>query len=255
MSFDIATGIICIVFFAIFISATFGFGDALISMPLLTMVIGGADTAPLVALLSTLTSGIIFWRDRRNVAWRRLLPLLSAAILAMPFGFWLARSFDEQSMKIYLGAVIVIFSVYNIFIKPLLTASALRPAIDGSEQRQIIDPKAIFFGGLSGIFGGAYNISGPPVVLYGTISAWSPAVFSATLQGFFFPLSASVVVMRATWGQYHPQIGYYFFLALPVLLLATFVGRYANSKIDNPAKFQKIIHIMLIFIGATLIFN
>lgn len=255
MNLDIATGIICIVFFAIFISATFGFGDALISMPLLTLLIGGADTAPLVALLSTFTSGIIFWRDRRNVAWRRLLPLLAAAILAMPFGFWLARSFDEQTMKIYLGIVIIIFSSYNIFIKPFLAAATLPPAIDGSEQRQTIDPKALFFGGLSGVFGGAYNISGPPVVLYGTIAAWSPAVFSATLQGFFFPLSASVVLMRATWGQYHPQIGYYFLLALPVLLIATFIGRHANRKIENPARFQKIIHIMLIFIGATLIFN
>jgi len=251
MNPGIAIGIICIVFFAIFISATFGFGDALISMPLLTLLIGGADTAPLVALLSTFTSGIIFWRDRRNVAWRRLLPLLSAAILAMPFGFWLARSFDEQTMKIYLGIVIIMFSSYNIFIKPFLAPATDTPACEEPN----FDPKALFFGGLSGVFGGAYNISGPPVVLYGTIAAWSPAVFSATLQGFFFPLSASVVVMRATWGQYHPQIGYYFLLALPVLLIATFIGRHVNRKIENPARFQKIIHIMLIFIGATLIFN
>jgi hypothetical protein len=244
MEFNIILGLLLIVFSAIFISATFGFGDALINMPLLTLLLGSADTAPLVACLSMLNSGIIFFYDRGAADKQRLLPLLFSALLAMPLGFYVARMADEQVVKMILGGLIVAFAIYNLFIKQMLAVISM--------PRAGFDPKVIIFGTISGLFGGAYNISGPPVVLYGTLCAWSPLTFSATLQSFFFPLACTAVLMRASFGEYNSQVFMYLLIALPALIVATLLGRYANSRISNPARFQRIIQVMLLFLGLSL---
>jgi uncharacterized membrane protein YfcA len=244
MEFTLILGLVLIVFTAIFISATFGFGDALINMPLLTLLLGSSDTAPLVACLSMFNSGIIFFYDRGAADKKRLLPLLFSALLSMPLGFYVARVADEQAVKMVLGGLIMAFAIYNLFIKQMLAVIAIPSAG--------FDPKAIIFGTISGLFGGAYNISGPPVVLYGTLCAWSPLTFSATLQSFFFPLACTAVAMRANCGEYNSQIFFYLLIALPALILATLLGRYANSRITNPARFQRIIQVVLLFLGLSL---
>ncbi len=53
-----ATALVLVVLFcSTFIRATFGFGDALVAMPLLAMVVGLKTATPLVALVASTRSG------------------------------------------------------------------------------------------------------------------------------------------------------------------------------------------------------
>jgi uncharacterized protein len=40
------------------------------------------------------------------------------------------------------------------------------------------------------VFGGAYGMNGPPLVVYRAMRRWSPPHFRAILEGYFLPASA-----------------------------------------------------------------
>src|SRR6266481_2734540 len=78
----------------------------------------------------------------------------------------------ESLVKSVLGLVLVGYGVYNL----------LTPRAPYLQHEKYAFP----FGFIAGILGGAYNTSGPPVVIYGTLRRWSPEYFRATMQCYFF---------------------------------------------------------------------
>lgn len=227
-----------IVFIAIFISSTFGFGDALVAMPLLAYVLDLSVVAPLVALVSTTTSFIIVWRDWRTIRLRPMAWLLVSALMAVPLGIYISNVVDAWLVKRILAVIIIVFAGYNLLSPPLV--------------RLTNDKWGLVFGALSGVFGGAYNISGPPVVLYGTLRGWSPDFFRVALQGYFFPISLGVVLSRWYDGDYTPTTYIYYSICLPIVWLAIWAGRWANGRIREPVIFQKFLQILLLVLGGTL---
>ncbi len=116
------------------------------------------------------------------------------------------------------------------------------------------DSKAWLFvcGFLSGVFGGAYGINGPPLIIYGNLRNWSAQHFRATLQSYF--LVASTVGMLGYWykGLWSSTVNYYFLLSLPVILPTIFLGRYLNRRLKDNA-FLKYVYVGLICIGMVLL--
>ncbi len=252
MEITIILGVLGVVFLAIFISSTFGFGDALVSMPLLTLLLSSQQAAPIVAALSLGTGLLVFVPRWRSVAWGQVLPLLLVALLVMPLGFYAGFSLDERIMKLVLGGFVLAFSLYNLLLRPFLLRKETN--ILTTERRNAgFDYWVLPFGALAGFFGGAYNISGPPAVLYGTLRGWRAEVFSVSLQGFFFPLSLTAVSVRAVGGAYTVEVLWYLLFSLPVLLLAALLGRWANGRLQNGVLFHKLIHVLLLFLGGLLL--
>ena len=75
-----------IVFFAIFTQSLTGFGLALISMPLLTALLGVETAAPLVALFGLLAEVILLLYFREAVNVRVIWRLIVASIVGVPVG-------------------------------------------------------------------------------------------------------------------------------------------------------------------------
>ena len=109
-----------IVFIAIFISSTFGFGDALVAMPLLAYVLDLSVVAPLVALVSMTTSFIIVWRDWRTIRLRPIVWLLVSALMAVPLGIYISNVVDALLVKRILAVIIIVFAGYNLLSPPLV---------------------------------------------------------------------------------------------------------------------------------------
>lgn len=252
METAIILGVLAVVAVAIFISATFGFGDALVSMPLLTMLVGSAVAAPFVAALSLLTGIVVFLPQWRRVAWRQVLPLLFTALAVMPIGFYAGAVLDEQIMRRVLGVFVLVFALYSLFFRQRLLRAAAQAAESATPSPRF-DYKVLPFGVLAGFFGGAYNISGPPAVLYGTLSGWRAEVFATSLQGFFFPLSLFAVSARVATGSYTPQVLWLLLLALPVVLAAAALGRYANARLQQGERFHVFIYLLLLALGTLLL--
>ena len=102
--------------------------------------------------------------------------------------------------------------------------------------------------------GGAYGMNGPPLVIYGSLRKWSPQHFRATLQGYFLP--ASVVGMFGYWaaGLWTPSVSRYYLLALPAIIVATFLGRWIN-RLMNAAQFLLYVHGGLILLAFALLWQ
>jgi uncharacterized membrane protein YfcA len=232
--------IVGIVFLSILIRSTFGFGEALIAMPLLLLLIDLKTAAPFVAMIAATGTIIILATNWRRVQFHSAWRLVLSSFAGIPLGIFFLKGPFDSVMKIVLAAVIIAFSVYNL-IKPKLWNLKNEKFSYG-------------FGFLAGLLGGAYNTAGPPVVIYGSMRQWEPAAFRATLQGYFLPTWLVIVLGHGVIGLWTHTIWQLYLISLPALFVAFLIGDRLNRSI--PAKsFHRYIHIILAAIGFFLFFR
>jgi uncharacterized membrane protein YfcA len=229
--------VMAVLFLATFVRSAFGFGEALIAVPLLALIMPVDVAAPVAVLISITVAAIVLAQDWRHVQVRSAGWLVLSTLAGTPLGLLLLTKGDGTMVKAGLGLVIVAFSSYS-----LLGRSKVVLANDTS---------AWLFGFVAGVLGGAYGMNGPPLVMYGALRRWSPARFRATLQGYFLP--ASLMAMTGYWlaGLWKPEITHYYLVSLPVVMAAIFLGRRINDGLDG-ATFLRFIHTGLIVIGTML---
>ena len=229
--------VLAIVFLSTLTRSTFGFGDALIAMPLLTMAVGIQAATPLVALIASTIAITILARNWRRVnvasAWR----LVVSSLLGIPIGLVFLKGTYDGVVTALLALLIVSFSLYSL----------LRPRLFVLTD----DKLAYVFGLLAGILGGAYNTNGPPVVIYGTLRKWPAESFRATLQGYFFPTGLFITLSHGLAGLWTPGVLRSYTICLPVVLLAVLLGSSLNQSIPK-GKFDRYVHVFLIVIGVML---
>ena len=230
-----------ILFIATLARSTLGFGDALIAMPCLVMLLGIHTAAPLVALVGASIGLVILLRNWRNVDIRAAWPLILASACGIPLGLLFLQGVSETLVKATLGILIILFCLYN------LTTPHLAFSTTSSTP-------AYAFGFLAGLLGGAYNTVGPLLVIYGNLQRWSPARFRATLQGCFFPAYGFIVVGHGFAGALTSQVLRVYALSLPLLFLATVLGERLNAGMPHD-RFTHYINGILLFIGGMLCFQ
>lgn len=230
--------VLAIVFLATLIRSTLGFGGPLISMPLLTLVVGIQTATALSALVASTNAMTILVCNRRSVrvssAWRLVL----ASLLGVPIGLLFLKGAYEGTVRMVLALVVMSFSLYSLIKPRLCTLVSERPAF--------------LFGLVAGILGGAYNTNGPPIVLYGTLRKWPSETFRATLQGYFLPTSLFILLGHGLGGLWTPDVLWLYLLSLPLTLLAFVLGAKLNQSIPA-GKFDRIVHVFLIAIGVMLL--
>ena len=227
-----------IVFLAVFTQSVTGFGVALVSMPLLTALLGIQTAAPLVALVSLIAEFIllIYYRDAFNmrVVWR----LIIAAVFGIPLGVLALRYFPEAIVLALLGLIVGGYALYALLDLRL-------PAI----QQPIWAYGTGFF---AGILGGAYNTPGPPVIVYGNCRRWPPAEFKGNLQGFFLLTSFLVVGTHILAQNYAAEVWRSTLVALPAIAAGIIIGLLLASRISSKV-FRTIVLWMLLVIGVWLV--
>jgi uncharacterized membrane protein YfcA len=227
-----------VVFLATLIRSAFGFGEALVAVPLLALLIPVEVAAPLAVLLSITVAAVVVLEDWHEVhlgsAWRLVL----STLLGVPLGLLLLTAVPAPVVKAVLAAVIIAFSAYCL-------ARRTPPALQD-------DRLAWLFGFSAGVLGGAYGMNGPPLVVYGTLRRWPAEQFRATLQGYFLP--ASLVGLAGYWlaGLWVPAVTRYYLLSLPLAGAAILLGRWVNRRLKGP-QFLLVVHAGLIAVGAVLL--
>ncbi len=232
--------ILAIILFSTLIRAAFGFGNALLAMPLLILVAGSQVAAPLVALTGTVVSVMILALDWRSIQFAGGTRLALASILGIPVGLLFLKGSHEALISSVLAFVILSFSAYSL-IKPR-----------GLHLRN--DALAWPIGFFAGILGGAYNTNGPPVAIYGTLRGWSAAEFRATLQGYFLVTGVAVLAGHFAAGLWTPYVMRMFLLSVPVALLAVAGGTLIGRRIPK-ARYEGLIHVLLIAISIFTLFE
>ncbi len=229
--------VLVVLFLATFIRSALGFGEALVAVPLLALVMPVQVVAPLAVLVSITVATIVLIQDWRKVHLRSAGWLIASTLFGIPLGLLLLKTVPESVVKTILGVFIIAFALYSLAgRKPQLHNDRLAP----------------LFGFTAGILGGAYGMNGPPLVVYGLLRRWTPVQFRATLQGYFLVASMVGMAGYAVTGLWTRTVSRYFLLALPLALLATVLGRAAHRRLSS-ARFLIAVNIGLAFIGALLL--
>ena len=227
-----------VVFAACLVRATFGFGEALIAMPLLTMVVGVQIAAPLIALLSITLAMVILVRDWREVQWRSAWQLIVSSLVGIPIGLYCLEAIPESLVEVILASVILAFSIYSLARPGHLSLSN--------------DNTAPLFGFLAGMLGGAYNTHGVCLAVYGTLRQWPPGSFRATLQGFFVPTSVLIVAGHVLSNRLTAQVLSFYLFSLPMAGVALVLGSWFSRR-ALAVHFARWLHVVLIVIGLSLL--
>jgi len=135
--------IILIVFAAFLIRSTFGFGDALVGMPLLVIIVSIQIAAPLMAMLALVMALMILIKNRRHVSFRLTWKLVISAMAGIPLGLFYLKHNNESIVSLVLAIFIITFALVRIFQIKIKSKT----------------PPIIYYlvGFISGILGGAYN--------------------------------------------------------------------------------------------------
>jgi uncharacterized membrane protein YfcA len=232
--------VLIVVFVATLFRSAFGFGEALIAVPLLALFIPLKVAAPVAVLVSITIAAVVVAQDWRKIHVRSAGWLVVSSLAGIPVGLLLLTSRYQQTMKIMLAILIIAFAVYSLLgRKP--------PELNKDNKAWLLG-----CGFVAGITGGAYGMNGPPLVIYGAMRRWSAQHFRATLQAYFLP--ASVIGMVGYWlaGLWVAAVTHYYLVCLPVLLPAVWLGRVVNHRLHGDA-FLKYVYVGLAGIGAVLL--
>lgn len=230
--------VLAVIFLATLVRSAFGFGEALVAVPLLALVLPVEEAVPLATLVSITVAGVVLVQDWHQVHARSALRLVISTVFGVPVGLWLLTAAPEAVVKAVLAIIIIGFSSYCL--------------VNRRPHRLDDDRWACLFGFGAGVLGGAYGMNGPPLVIYGSLRQWSPEQFRATLQGYFLP--ASLLGLGGYWlaGLWTPTVTRYYLWTLPPVAVAIALGRVLNRRMSGRS-FILYVHGGLLVVGAALL--
>jgi uncharacterized protein len=228
-----------ITFFSVFTQSVAGFGAALVAMPLLTAGILPLEiAAPLVALIASVGRPIMIYKYRSALNLRNVWMLILASAIAIPFGVNLIAVVDERVVRTILAMIVIGYVLLNVFSDRLPTLE--HPAW------------AYGLGFVGGLLFGAFNIGGPPAVIYGTGRRWLADEFRANIQIYALVNGTVVLITHFYEGHITADIWYLFIFNIPAMCLGLLLGFGLNTYI-NQEKFRKLVLGLFLIMGVRLL--
>ena len=146
-TWDIALFIFLIQFFGYIIKWVIGFGNPLVSAPLLSMRLDNALITPGSLVPDFCINTYISWKSRKLLDLRQILPLLIVLLAGVIPGTWLLRFSMPWVIKTVLGIVV-------LFLGLEMATRNLRPVRPGRKDHPAVRYLVVFFSGVcAGLFG------------------------------------------------------------------------------------------------------
>ena len=229
-----------VVFGAVLVRAAFGFGDVLVSVPILVLFVSPKLVIPLMGMVGATNALIMLLRDRPSVQWRPVRYLLMASFVGVPLGVMLLKWLPETIINRSLGVSLVAFCVWSLL---------------GRKTMKLKSPLWAWpFGFGAGVMGGAVTATGPPIVLYSTTQGWTPEESRATMQGFFLPNSLFILVSHWVAGMWTADVLRTYVLVLPICFFAIPVGAAMALRLSRH-RFEFCTMLVLLGAGLLLVMN
>lgn len=229
----------------IFITAGFarsamGFGDAVIAMPLLILLLGAQQATPLFAITGNALTWVIIATDWKVIDIKAVWKMVVGAIPGIILAVWVLQK-GEEAIVLFL-AILLLGNGVMSFIKT--------PKI----PERWASPLAWIAGFFSGFSGGSTNLFGPPVAIYGAGMGWSPKVFRASMQSYFLPAGMIVLAGHGMAGLWTKDILYTTLYILPASLIGLYFGKKVNDQISK-AMFQKVLAILFVLMSGLMFYQ
>lgn len=209
---------VVIVTTAYFLRGFTGFGSAIFGIPILLLFTDIRFAVPAYLILDAGATIILTFETKSLFKWHIALPIMAGMVPGIIVGTYILASYDIPLLKIILGIMILIFSLY-IF--------------SGMDIPKIEDNRGILgftSGILSGVLGGIFGISGPPVVIYLKYRIPEKDLFRAQIAPIFIFENLFRLSLYAYGGLYTGENLKFALILLPAMVIGLFLGSRITLK-------------------------
>lgn len=218
-----------------FVQSLAGFGAAVVIMVFLPFVLPMREAPAVSDVITMVLSFSLFWQYRQSVDYRRIGWPAAAYMLTGMAAIWGMGLIQTERLRGLFGLFLLVLAVYFMFFADGMTVPAGRLS-------------QLLCGGLAGLCGGFFGISGPVVSLYYLAATESKAAYLGTINAFF---SITVVVNLA--GRIvngHLTAGMIPVMAAGILaiLAGSAAGKVAAARISM-ANMKRCVYGLMIFAG------
>lgn len=237
---DIVVLIFAAQFIAYTIKGLIGFGNPLISSPILAMRLDNVVITPGMLFADCPINAYIAWKNRKAFQWRKILPLLIANMLGAIPGTLLLRFSLPWVIKTALGVVVV-------FLGLEMATRSLRPVRAGKDRLWLRLLVSFFSGICSGIFG--INMF---IVAYLQRTAKDYSEFKGSMCFLFFGENVFRLCTYAASGLLTPDVLVFAAVSVPAAALAMLLAGKLGPRLDE-RKLQKAAIVLFILGGMSII--
>jgi uncharacterized membrane protein YfcA len=223
---------------AYFVRGVAGFGSGLIAIPLLALFLPLGLIVPLVVFLDYVASATHGLKDRSEIRWREILPLLPFTAIGVLVGLYLFRSVDSAVLAQALGVFILLYAVYTLLVR------------EGSAvvSRVWAAPAGL----LGGLVGTLFGTGGPFYVIYLKHRGLAKTPFRATFATVFLLDGAGRLSGYLAGGFFDRDWMLLAALSLPVMAVGLYAGGHVHVGISQ-RQFQIAVSVLLVLSGVSLL--
>ena len=222
-----------------FTSGIAGFAMGLVVSGVYLHFLTPIQTATLIVGYGFVTQGYGVWALRHAVRWRKAAPFIFGGVIGVPAGTILLTYIDPAYMRIGVGVLLVVYSIYSL----------ARPAISVKHEGV---PAEVGVGFLNGLLAGLTGLVEIVVVIWCQLRNWPKDIQRAVFQPVLLATILTSTVSLSVAGAVTAETMKLYLLGLPCMLIGTWVGLKLYGKLDD-AKFRKIILLLLLVSGLSLV--
>jgi uncharacterized protein len=163
------------------IQAATGFGFALVLSPALFAVLDPTEAVATLLALGLVLNVFVLIEDGGHADWRRIAPMLLAALPGLVAGLALLALLSKEALQIAVGLAVIGAAALQLTARRAANERAHRVELPGSVGLAV--------GFLSGALTTSISVSGPPIVLWLEAHGIGPSEFRASLAASFLALN------------------------------------------------------------------
>jgi uncharacterized protein len=235
--------------FGLFLAASFGaslvagvagFAFGLVAASVWLYILTPLQTTALIAAFGLIVQGYSVWKLRSALRLARLWPFLIGAAAGVPLGVELLRWTDPHRVRQIVGALLIAFTLYSLFVPAPRTKAGGARLLDG------------WVGAIGGVVGGLTGLAGIVPTAWCTFRGWPKDEQRAVFQ----PVGVFIFLVTVAWlggrGAIAADTAWLMLLGLPAVLLGVWGGMRIYGRLEERG-FRRIVLALLGMSGLALL--
>jgi uncharacterized protein len=217
-----------------------GFGNQIIALPLLALLVGLDAGKCTLVVLGTVMYAVLTARWHRRINYRQLAVIVVLAGVGLVVGMYLFERLDQhqRAMRVALGVFVLVIGIQGL-VRPRLLALVPMPV-------------AKLFVLAGGVVHGTFTTGGPLLVIYAQRAMPHKSEFRTTLGVMWLILNVGLMTGWTLSHNWSPRTLPLCLVGLPFTFAGLTAGEYLHHKLDGPT-FRAFVNVLLVVNGLLLI--
>jgi len=216
-----------------------GFAMGLVVSGIWLHILTPIQTAALIVGYALLAQTFSIWKLRHALSWRKVMPFIIGGAVGVPIGTMLLAYINPGHLRIGIGVLLVLYSIYSL-AKP-----ALKPVHGGV-------PADTGIGFLNGLLGGMTGLGGIVVTVWVQLRGLPKNGQRAIFQPVILAAQVMTAISLAFAGAYTTETIKLYLYGVPALAAGVWIGLKLYGKLDEAA-FRQVILWLLLLSGLSLV--